>query len=394
MDHRILQGAAFIEALHTLDATNECPFHIAAAVLEPDRWGRKRVTSGRGLTKEEAQERCIAEAIERHSAVFDPDIALTRAAPAELGHEAVDPASLLLISERQYSCAEHWNRSVSVDQHLPQTLDLSKAIAWVKPLQGPLLPAACCFLGYPDALHDGFPVPDSSGLAAGQTAADAEERALLELVERDAVSIWWYGRVHRPAIKLQHSQIPMLECFEQWVARSRRRFWLLDLTHDLGIPVVAAVMCNRAARDISLGFGAGLTAEAAAEAAIGELVQFDVSKRLQAQNQASPKPGLVAWCMSADITSNSFLCPEEKATQVTPAAGPVKQRLLDRGLKIHFIHMPSLVTGIRVVRAFVPGLRPIWPRFAPGRLYDIPQNLGWTVKKITELALNPVPILY
>lgn len=388
-------NAPFIEALHELEAGVGCPFHIAAAILKPDSWGRKRVTSGRGLTREEAQQRCIAEAIERHSAVFDPNIALVRASAAELGHEAVDPASLLLISKQQHSNAEEWNRGVPLDQRLPQPFDREKIIVWVKPLQGPLLPAACCFLGYPDALNDGFPVPDSSGLAAGETAAEAEDRALLELVERDAVSIWWYGRVHRPPIKLPLSQISILDHFERWVAESGRRFWLLDLTHDLGIPVAVAVMCDHAGRDISLGFGAGLTAKAAVDAAMGELVQFDVSKRLQAQGQANAISGLLAWCMSAETAANPFLCPQETAMQVEPTAtGPAKQRLLDRGLRTYLVNMPSLVAGTHVVRAFVPGLRPVWPRFASGRLYDVPQNMHWTVKKITEADLNPVPILY
>jgi oxazoline/thiazoline synthase len=47
-----------------------------------------------------------------------------------------------------------------------------------------------------------------------------------------------------------------------------------------------------------------------------------------------------------------------------------------------------------VARVLAPGLRHIWPRFAPGRLYDVPYKLGWHDQMMTEVDLNPVSILY
>jgi len=43
-----------------------------------------------------------------------------------------------------------------------------------------------------------------------------------------------------------------------------------------------------------------------------------------------------------------------------------------------------------VVKVIVPGLRHFWPRFAPGRLYDIPVQLGWLSEPLSEAQLNPV----
>jgi ribosomal protein S12 methylthiotransferase accessory factor len=43
-----------------------------------------------------------------------------------------------------------------------------------------------------------------------------------------------------------------------------------------------------------------------------------------------------------------------------------------------------------VVRVIVPGLRHFYRRFAPGRLYDVPVNLGWRTKPIAESELNPL----
>jgi ribosomal protein S12 methylthiotransferase accessory factor len=39
----------------------------------------------------------------------------------------------------------------------------------------------------------------------------------------------------------------------------------------------------------------------------------------------------------------------------------------------------------------VPGLRPFWSRYAPGRLYDVPVALGWLGQAVDEGDLNPIP---
>src|SRR4051794_33700418 len=90
-----------------------CPMRLVVAVLKPDKWGRKRVVSGRGATSEIARSRCISEAIERQSAVYDETREIVYAAQRDLGGKAIDPVSLLLISDRQYAQAEAGNAQLS-----------------------------------------------------------------------------------------------------------------------------------------------------------------------------------------------------------------------------------------------------------------------------------------
>ena len=45
-----------------------------------------------------------------------------------------------------------------------------------------------------------------------------------------------------------------------------------------------------------------------------------------------------------------------------------------------------------VVKVIVPGLRHFWARFAPGRLYDVPVQMGWQKKALREEDLNPIPV--
>ena len=47
--------------------------------------------------------------------------------------------------------------------------------------------------------------------------------------------------------------------------------------------------------------------------------------------------------------------------------------------------------GLPVVKVIVPGLRHFWPRFGPGRLYDVPVGLGRLATPTREADLNPVP---
>jgi oxazoline/thiazoline synthase len=46
--------------------------------------------------------------------------------------------------------------------------------------------------------------------------------------------------------------------------------------------------------------------------------------------------------------------------------------------------------GVPVVRVIVPGLRHFYPRFGPGRLYDVPVKLGLLNRPRSESELNPI----
>jgi len=41
-----------------------------------------------------------------------------------------------------------------------------------------------------------------------------------------------------------------------------------------------------------------------------------------------------------------------------------------------------------VVKVIVPGMRQFWARFGPGRLYQVPVQLGWFAKPRREADLN------
>lgn len=392
-----------IERFYRLDLDHDCPVHVAAAILKSDQWGVKRVVSGRGFNPEDAASRCMFEAVERHSAVYSSSLEVIRSSSSDLASKAVDPKQLLQISDDQYARREDWNTRVEAVHHIPKRFDETQTIGWVSAQSlssesEKFIPVAYCSLGYPKARDEGFPIPDSSGLAAGSTFDDAAERGLLELIERDAAAIWWYNRLPMPALAFDTAALSFWRPFVEWTMRCGRQFWLLDLTSDLGVPVVAAVSCNEQGRDLSFGFGASNSPENAAESAMGEMVQFEATKKYHLNQGPALYPHFLTWCQTASINDYAFVVPTSPLRGILNARPLSIETMVDRlarkGLDAFAFAFPSASQDINVVRTIVPGIRSIWPRYAAGRLYDVPYELGLIERRNLEAELNPVPILY
>ena len=64
-----------------------------------------------------------------------------------------------------------------------------------------LVPSDVVYMGHPPVAGHARHT-DSNGLAAGVTLADAQLQALLEIIERDAISSWWEGEIRADAVPL------------------------------------------------------------------------------------------------------------------------------------------------------------------------------------------------
>ncbi len=61
-----------------------------------------------------------------------------------------------------------------------------------------------------------------------------------------------------------------------------------------------------------------------------------------------------------------------------------------RGLEVLVLDQTRPDIGLPVARVVVPGMRHFWRRLAPGRLYDVPVELGWLPRPLTESEMNPI----
>lgn len=366
---------------------------------------RRRLRSrcaGKGRSDVQARVSAVAEAMERYAGFQRPDDQVRVASLRELGDLAIDPRSCLLFSEQQYEERDAWNARESQSNWIPQPFDDDEPIEWT-PLWSlrddteRYLPTAWC---YYDPLAGPSPYcrADSNGAAAGNCMEEAILQGFLEVVERDAGTLWWYSRARRPPVEWPEHDACWTRAVRSQLERLDRDAWLLDLTADLGVPVVVAVSRrrNRSDDDLLLGFGAHLDPRLAAERAVAELCQFLVTD--------ASRTGKEQRIFHHDADVLDWLEPDDSAPRSLPHPAPTDPDLLvevrhcvdlaaAHGLDTLVLRQTRDETPLDVVKVVVPHLRPWWPRFAPGRLFDVPVQLGWLESPLDEKELNPIHLL-
>ncbi|HET6860754.1 MAG TPA: TOMM precursor leader peptide-binding protein, partial [Streptomyces sp.] len=208
------------------------------------RAGLRALSGGKGLTETEARTSALCEAVERYSGTRHGDEPVVRDTFRALGPAAVHPNAVQLYDERQLRERDRWNARGSKLQYVPEPFDESRPTEWtpVWSLTGQtqrLLPTSMLYFNEacaPDGLW-----ADSNGNAAGSSPEDAVVQGFLELVERDAVALWWYNRTRQPAVDLDAADEPYIERLREGYRQVHREVWVLDLTSDFGIPVMAAL---------------------------------------------------------------------------------------------------------------------------------------------------------
>ena len=208
---------------------------------------------GTGTTRAEAASAAVGEAIERYSATYVPTEKLVVAAARDLPG-AVEPERFALFSDRQLRAPGF--------RYARFTLDTP--VAWVEGRELPggrpaYLPAELVYLGDatpPGARSVGYAT--SSGLACGETEGDTLERALFELLERDAFMIVWAGRLSLPLLEVEPRT-------DRPFARTGLGYSAVDLSAFHRIPTILAVV--RAPLGFPGAVGVGAAAAATVERA-------------------------------------------------------------------------------------------------------------------------------
>lgn len=390
-----------------------CPVIVAAARIPSVRTDDRmvRYASGWGETPDEALLACQREVAERTAAQFVGDEHFVRCTSAMLGGKAVLPPDIMLFSDLQYDGHEEKRRGEGVPDDFPCRWRTDTVIDWIAATAGlssgeAWLPAGLCFLGYHRDRAAGLVPADTNGLATGTSAEDACVRAFVELVERDAAAVWWYGQLPRPSVDVAEIDDALVARYDAWTAAVGRPLRIIDLTHDFSIPVVAAVAHDLNGRCIAIGLGAGTTMPEAARHAIGELVQFEnnialIERRIGSSGESGTTPealSLLRWWREARVDRcphlNMLPTRRAKAYLSSLDLGVCHALCARRGLQFAALDMTRSESEVWVARVFVPGLRPLWPRFAPGRLFNVPVEMGWLQRPLAESELNSTPIMF
>jgi ribosomal protein S12 methylthiotransferase accessory factor len=423
--HHVSPITGAVPVLERFDATHDGVIHVyitnpnysrPAESLAHLRTDMRNRSSGKGTTELQARTSGLCEALERYCGAFRGDEPRRRAQFWELGDDAIHPNACMQFSDSQYRQRETWNAAESFFCFVPVPFDPDMAVDWT-PVWSlthqavRYLPTGYCYFSYPFAPGQMYCAACSNGCAAGNTLEEAILQGFLELVERDSVAIWWYNRVRRPGVDLSSFDEPYVEQLRRALAGRNRDLWVLDLTADLGIPVFAAlsqrVDCSPAR--ILLGFGAHLDPRIALLRAITELNQVLVSffpAQQDEQGLDQIKDSLVLrWLRTAKLDNQPYLLPDNNAPtrRRTNCARLTRDDLKDEvlacqalveslGLEMLVLDQTRPDIGLPVVKVIVPGLRHFFARFARGRLYDVPVQLGWFKQPLGEEGLNPQPM--
>ncbi|MEM7251275.1 MAG: TOMM precursor leader peptide-binding protein [Pseudomonadota bacterium] len=378
-----------------------CPTPMSP--LEEARFEQPSI--GKGRTPEQARTSALCEALERVNAQYQGDEPMIRGRYTDLYDDAVPPPAFLLFSDEQYvrgisKPPRDLRLATPRSQAVPRLFEPDTEIDWTPAWsltqeRSRLLPFASVYASAPQPTDEQFCAWDSNGCAAGNCLEEATAQALFELIERDATAVWWYNRLSVPSVDLSAFSDEYFDAVTREYDALGHDLWALDLTHDLGIPVVIALSRERGGERYAAGLGCHLDPRIAVQRAMTELHQvFD------------PDGEHPALWLASEVCDRSFLHPNRSLRAHGPCDFPNEttddlradvetcvRRLAQADLETIVVDYSRPDVPLTTVKVVVPGLRHFWPRFAPGRLYDVPVAMGLRTCALRESELNPLPLM-
>lgn len=414
------------------------------------QWYGDRISLGTAFHDPEAARRAaIGEAVERYCGNFVPGT-LRKASWNELagaGEGAVDPQRLALYSKRQHALRgfpfERFTRELPVFWVAGHNLTTG-GDAWV--------PAS---LVYPNFLVDALAhepqthFVNLAGIATGIGREDAERSALEEVIERDAVTIWWLSG--GPPKLLDLASEPAVAAAMAPVRPVDPRplaYQLFTIENLFGVPVIGALLRDPKHDLVTIGFACRPDPAAACLKALAEAVHLRGYSREMIEPEGRiwqmMERGLINprvykpyrrdrrytedyredWHDVVDLGCHAqlYLDPRmqvhlerfERAAEPRPIRTvqglsdeerrdlrrAYLRRLETQGLEAYSVDVTTTdvaSVGLAVVRVVVPGLYgnapAAFPPLGGRRLYEDPVRLGWFSQPIEEddVVLAPIP---
>jgi ribosomal protein S12 methylthiotransferase accessory factor len=193
---------------------------------------------GAAVTREAAAAKAIGEAVERYCAAqyVAEELPLTSAGDPRLA--CVDPADFALYTGEQYASAGF--------PFVP--FDRATTIRWVETTDALTgapahVPACMVYVPYaPDPTAGDQPIaqPISTGLALHSSPEAAAVSAIAEVIERDAFTLAWQGRLSPPRIRVGSLSAANRDLVRRFEAVGDV-IHLLDITTDVEVCTILAV---------------------------------------------------------------------------------------------------------------------------------------------------------
>jgi ribosomal protein S12 methylthiotransferase accessory factor len=350
---------------------------------------------GAGETPEEALVSCLGEGVER-LAQFERTGDVCPEAPLCEVRDRVMPAFVPAIAQELALSSTPAAPLAWVSAHaLAPNAEYHSGAAVLVPADWSLRRQAARVVLRPAA-------SPSSGVAAGPDWDWAVSRALLELIERDAASLWWVGGRRARPVALDDPGLPELVRLIGALRRGvrARHTWLLDITTDIGIPVIAALSCAADGRGLACGLAARTSLAAAGRAAILELCQMELAILLARIKLAHRgEAGITA--LEARHLARATAVHAEECHLLHPLGPPanypqpaehsqlsaVAQALSRAGVPAALVDLTRDNTGIRAARALALHLQPMPSDLVTPRLQRVIAGSGGGERHTGGVAL-------
>jgi ribosomal protein S12 methylthiotransferase accessory factor len=357
----LLRAAAGFHRLFTLEAEDAPGLVVLGAEVDPACVGVADAplgsVSGAALTFRQAFEACVGEGVEYLSQFATIDNEFEQLPEAAAFGNASAPLQALWQRLRPY-------RRDSARQHLAwaTALDLADGT----PVR---LPADICFRRPMTERDIDPPWPLSTGCGAGSDYLSATLHGLLELIERDSAALWWRGG-QRARLLSDDVGAPVLALLR--TGHSERRTWLLDITSEIGVPVVVAASCYDDGFGLCCGVAARATLASAAEAALREMAQMELGYRISiskvkqrgeaALNDTDRQH--IRRFTSLNVAETPALQPmapprlphDLPASNQLAQLAELRRRLHAAGVAPCAVNLTRAIFGIPVIRVLCPGL--------------------------------------
>ncbi len=375
-------------------------------------------SAGKGSTRAQSEASALCEAIERYSGACCGDEIRIRKRFIDFAAEdgAIHPNDAQLFSEDQLDNAESINAKGHPYNIVPPRLEPGAEIDWTPvwsftQRRHRYLPTSMLYSMSAEQRGDAELIADSNGCAAGNTLEEAILQGFYELVERDAFAIWWYNELRAPGVDLLSFDDEFLASAADYYARYEREVWMLDVTSDIGIPAFVALSrrLDAETEDIIYGAGAHADPRLAALRAVCELNQCLTWLPRPGGGDGRPMiddPLALNWWKTARIADCSWLSPapdaplrqgpeypEIETADTLEDVEHCRALVEAKGMEFLVLDQARPDIGMPVARVIVPGMRHFWARFAPGRLYDAPLDMGRRKHPLAEADLNPAPVI-
>jgi ribosomal protein S12 methylthiotransferase accessory factor len=267
-----------------LPATDDARlFHVASTTANAESLigsATSRYSGGIDYTPAGALAAAIGEAAERYAAAYVPESHMVAACADELGG-AVDPASFALFDDEQYAQPNfHFRRFTTRTR-----------VRWSPAFRLPggepaYVPTQLAHLL--GDVHDGTPIgyATSSGMACGATLEEAILSGLLELVERDAFLLTWYGRLSLPLVDWSGDPA-LVRLDDEFFRPTGLRYAVVDLSAFLRVPTALGVVFDESGGP---AFAAGAASSATMDVAVRKALREAFQTRAFARQLRADLP--------------------------------------------------------------------------------------------------------